>query len=92
MRAGCAVSAGAAQLDGLGPELVEAIADAVAARTVKGGLSVTESCDYLGVGWDFFREYVEPEIAIVRRGRRKIVPKVELDGWLDRNAHQVPAG
>lgn len=49
-------------------------------------LSVQEACDALGVGWDFWREQVAPEVRIVRRGRRKLVPVAELERWLDAHA------
>ena len=49
-------------------------------------LSVAEACDALGVSWDFWREHVEPELRVVRRGRRKLVAVVELEAWLARSA------
>lgn len=52
-------------------------------------LSVAEACECLGVGWDFWREHVAPEVRIVRRGRRKLVPVRELEAWLEANADRV---
>lgn len=49
-------------------------------------LSVGEACESLGVSWDFWREHVEPELRVVRRGRRKLVAVAELGRWLDRSA------
>jgi len=47
---------------------------------------VAEACDALGVGWDFWREHVEPELRVVRRGRRKLIALAELEAWLARSA------
>ena len=49
-------------------------------------LSVTEACEALGVSWDFWREHVEPNVRVVRRGRRKIVAVDELVRWLEHEA------
>ncbi|MFL5961021.1 MAG: hypothetical protein ACJ75G_12250 [Gaiellaceae bacterium] len=35
---------------------------------------------------DFLDEHVMPELRIVRRGRRRLVPMRELERWLDREA------
>lgn len=55
-------------------------------------LDVREACDALGVSWDFWSEHVAPEVRIVRRGRRKLVPIRALEEWLEGNAHAVDTG
>ena len=55
-------------------------------------LSVQEACEALGVSWDFWREHVEPDVRMVRRGRRKLVPVAELERWLEREAETVLGG
>ena len=52
-------------------------------------LSIAEACEALGVGWDFWSEHVAPDVRIVRRGRRKLVPVAELEAWLDREAERA---
>jgi hypothetical protein len=52
-------------------------------------LEILEACTALGVGWDFWREHVAPEVRIVRRGRKKLVPVAELERWLEANAELV---
>jgi hypothetical protein len=52
-------------------------------------LSIGEACEALGCGWDFFHEHIEPELRVVRRGRRKLVATAELARWLDANAESV---
>jgi excisionase family DNA binding protein len=52
-------------------------------------LSVEEAHEALGVGDDFWREHVAPELRIVRRGRRKLIAVAELERWLEANAELV---
>lgn len=52
-------------------------------------LSVEEACEALGCSWDFWREHVEPEVRVVRRGRKKLVPVRELERWLEAQAEAV---
>lgn len=52
-------------------------------------LDVTEACEALGVGWDYFAEHVAPELRIVRRGRRKLIAVAELERWLEANAERA---
>ena len=49
-------------------------------------LAPNEAAAALGVSRDFFDEHVLPELRIVRRGRRRLVPVRELERWLDREA------
>lgn len=72
-------------------ELARLVAAELAAQQAGPGLTVEEACRYLGVGWDFWREHVAPEVRIVRRGRRKIVLRGELDRWMLDNAERLPA-
>ena len=52
-------------------------------------LDVSECCAALGVSWDFWSEHVAPEVSMVRRGRRKLVPVRALEAWLEANAHAI---
>ena len=45
-----------------------------------------EAAHALGMSVDSFERYVQPDIRIVRRGRMRLVPVVELERWLDQNA------
>lgn len=49
-------------------------------------LSPDECALALGVSRDFFDEHVLPELRIVRRGRRRLVPVRELERWVEREA------
>ena len=42
-----------------------------------------EAAAAIGVSRDFFDEHVLPELRIVRRGRRRLVPIRELERWLE---------
>ena len=63
----------------------------VARRTVGSlprlALSPEEAAATLGVSRDYFDTHIAPELRIVRRGRRKLVPVRELDAWLEREAN-----
>jgi excisionase family DNA binding protein len=52
-------------------------------------LSVSEACEALGVSWDTWRQHIEPDVRLVRVGRRKLIPTTELQAWLDRHAERV---
>jgi hypothetical protein len=49
-------------------------------------LSKAEAAASIGVSVDFFEAHVMAELRIVRRGRRRLIPVVELERWLDRSA------
>jgi excisionase family DNA binding protein len=49
-------------------------------------LSPQEAAFTLGVSRDFFDEHVCPDLRLVRRGRRVLVPVSELEEWLRREA------
>ncbi len=49
-------------------------------------LGPDEAAKCLGVSPDYFDEHVGPELRIGRRGRRKLIPIIELERWLDRAA------
>jgi hypothetical protein len=52
-------------------------------------LKVEEACSSLGVSWDVWREHIEPDVRLVRIGRRKLVPVSELERWLTDHAESV---
>ena len=49
-------------------------------------LNVKEACAALGVSWDVWRNHIEPQVRLVRIGRRKLVPIAELERWLAEHA------
>jgi excisionase family DNA binding protein len=51
--------------------------------------TVHQAAAVLGMSPTTFRKEVLPEIKVVRRGRRVIVPRAELQQWLERNAAAV---
>ena len=52
-------------------------------------LSPEEAAHALGVSRDYFDLHVVPELRIVRRGRRRLVPIKELERWLDDSASRA---
>lgn len=52
-------------------------------------LEILEACDALGVSHTTWREHIEPDIRLVRLGRKKLVPVAELERWLSENAQKT---
>ena len=52
-------------------------------------LTPPEAAASLGVGPDFFDENVAPELRLVRRGRKRLIPVSELERWTTENAERV---
>jgi hypothetical protein len=53
-------------------------------------LTAIEAPDAFGVGDDYFREHIGPELRWVRRGRLKLVAVTECQRWLEANAERLP--
>ena len=49
-------------------------------------LDIQEACAAIGVSWDTWHQHIEPNVRIVRVGKRKIVPVTEIQRWLSENA------
>jgi hypothetical protein len=49
-------------------------------------LTPPEAAAAIGVGPDFFDEKVAPELRLVRRGRKRLVPVAELERWVRESA------
>ncbi len=54
-------------------------------------LSPPEAARCLGVGLTTFNEIIAPDLRIIRRGRRLIIPIAELTRWLEREGESVAA-
>jgi len=54
-------------------------------------LTPAEAAAAIGVGEDFFGEHVRPELQLIRRGRKVLVPVAELERWVSDNAERVLA-
>ena len=51
-------------------------------------LTPREAAAAIGVGEDFFSEHVRPELQLIRRGRKVLVPVAELERWMRANAER----
>lgn len=49
-------------------------------------LTPSEAAAAIGVGPDFFDANVAPELRLIRRGRKRLVPISELERWIAENA------
>jgi excisionase family DNA binding protein len=62
------------------------------AERARPRLSVEQACEALGVSWDTWRAHIEPDVRLLRLGRRKLIPVSELQAWLDRHAESIGVG
>ena len=49
-------------------------------------LTPAEAAAAIGVGPDFFDENVAPQLRLIRRGRKRLVPVSELERWVTESA------
>jgi excisionase family DNA binding protein len=52
-------------------------------------LTPPEAAASIGVGEDFFTEHVRPELRLIRRGRKILIPVAELQRWLAENGEII---
>jgi len=52
-------------------------------------LTPAEAAAAIGVGPDFFDANVAPELRLIRRGRKRLVPVSELERWTAENASRA---
>jgi hypothetical protein len=52
-------------------------------------LTPPEAAAAIGVGPDFFDANVAPELHLIRRGRKRLVPVSELERWTAENAQRA---
>lgn len=52
-------------------------------------LTPAEAAAAIGVGPDFFDANVAPELRLIRRGRKRLVPVTELERWTTENANRA---
>lgn len=55
-------------------------------------LTPAEAAAAIGVGPDFFDANVAPELRLIRRGRKRLVPVSELERWVHDSAATPVAG
>lgn len=68
--------------------LVEARPDLAGRKT----LSKAEAAAQLGVSVDYFERHVMPELRVVARGARVLIPAAELDRWVAASAARALKG
>lgn len=54
-------------------------------------LTPPEAAAALGCGETYFTEHVRPELRLIRRGRKVLVPVAELERWAAENASRPVA-
>jgi hypothetical protein len=71
------------------PKAQAAVEGLCVAAVPRLALDIEEACLALGVGWDFWKEHIAPDIPIVRRGRRKLIAIAALERWLADNGERL---
>jgi len=67
------------------------VARKLAAPIPRVALTPAEAAAQLGVGPDFFNDEIRPELQLIRRGRKVLVPVAELERWVSENAERTLA-
>jgi hypothetical protein len=61
----------------------------LAASIPRIALTPAEAAAAIGVGPDFFDANVAPDLRLIRRGRKRLVPVAELERWAAENAEWI---
>jgi hypothetical protein len=64
----------------------ETVAKKLPASIPRIALTPSEAAAAIGVGPDFFDANVAPQLRLIRRGRKRLVPVRELERWVAENA------
>jgi hypothetical protein len=64
----------------------ETVAKKLPASIPRIALTPSEAAAAIGVGPDFFDVNVAPQLRLIRRGRKRLVPVRELERWVAENA------
>jgi hypothetical protein len=51
-------------------------------------LTPSEAAAAIGVGPDFFDANVAPQLRLIRRGRKRLIPVHELEQWVAENSEE----
>jgi len=51
-------------------------------------LTPSEAAAAIGVGPDFFDANVAPQLRLIRRGRKRLIPVRELEQWVTENSEE----
>jgi excisionase family DNA binding protein len=54
--------------------------------------SPADAATALGVSRDFFDEHVRPELSVIRRGRKVLIGRRELEQWVERSSARTLDG
>lgn len=74
------------------PAIAAAVAAASPRMVPRLTLSPEEAAQALGVSRRFFYDHVLPELRVVRRGRKVLIPLRELERWAEQSAELTLAG
>jgi hypothetical protein len=58
----------------------------IATEVPRVALTIPEAAASVGVGPDFFDQHIRPELKVIRRGSKRLVPVAELERWCEENA------
>jgi hypothetical protein len=73
----------------LTPEALAAALLAHASAAPRLALTKAEAAASIGISVDFFEVHVQPDLRVIREGRKVLVPTAELERWVSENAHRT---
>ena len=70
----------------LTPEALAAALLAHATAPPRIALTKAEAASAIGVSVDFFESHIQPDLAVIREGRKVLIPVTELERWVTERA------
>ena len=61
----------------------------LAAPIPRVALTIPEAAAALGVGPDFFREHIQPDLQVIRIESKRLIEVAELERWAAEHAERV---
>lgn len=74
------------------PITPEALATALLAHAntpARIALTKSEAATAIGCSTDFFEQHVQPDLRVVREGRKVLIPVAELERWVTERASRT---
>ncbi len=71
------------------PEALAAALLAHANAPARVALTRAEAATSVGVSVDFFEQHIQPDLRVIREGRKVLIPVAELERWVTERANRT---